>query len=111
MAARSASHLEVAEGSSATSAPACLIWVGYFWAKYLRSPVGHPLTAGAGLNELGRSAVARSSETVTFGTPGSALSTVPPKLSNSEKTPTSAKSFSTASWVWDLLAAPVKLSS
>ncbi len=99
--------MEVADGSSAISAPACLMSVGYFWAKYLRSPSGHPLTAGAGLNELGRLAVARSSETVTLGTWGLAFSTVPPKLSNSEKPPTRAKSFSTSAWVCCLLAAPV----
>ena len=84
---------------------------GTSWRSRSRSPVGHPLTAGAGLNELGRSAVARSSETVTLGTWGLASSTVPPKLSNSEKPPTMAKSFSTSAWVSCLLGAPAYLSS
>ena len=66
---------------------------------------------GAGLNELGSSAVARSSETVTLGTCGLALRTTPPKLSNSEKPPTMAKSFPTSSCVSSLLVAPAYWSS
>ena len=60
---------------------------------------------------MGSLLVASSRTWDTSGNPGFAASTTPPKLSSSEKSPTSARSFCTAFCVACLLAAPVKPSS
>ena len=78
MAAFSPFHLVMADGWSATRAPACFTSSGNFCLKYSSGPSGQPMAAGSGLKMLGRSPVAWSSETVTLGTPGLAASTVPP---------------------------------
>ena len=78
MAAFSPPHLVMADGWSATRAPACCTSAGNFCLKYMSGPVGHPMAAGSGLKLLGRSPAAWLSETVTLGTPGLAASTVSP---------------------------------
>ena len=98
--------LEMADGSSATKAAGVLDVGGELLLEVDERAELPPVGRGAGLKVLGRSPVAGRGTTVTLGTWGLAASTVPPKLSNREKPPTMAKSFSTSSWVSCLLGAP-----